>query len=638
MSTPVSESAWASAEGSTEKTPTDATLWSSAPAERFTLQQGGSPRAELSLRGSFVQLEALEPSPASAPAAPLALELVATPAVSPLPLPLAFFSPVTSPENGQPPAAPQAQDVGVSAGPAATPRPSSPLGSLDATALAAALGALAPRAPLAALALPEEEEEEEEEEEDECSESEFDAAQETPAAGSSRAVFPHSSTPFASPGPEVIDLSAVTAQQARDVLALLDSDSEEHQLVVPRAAGPRPQRHVICSSSSSDDEAAAPPVPSAAEGASPEALPALRRRRGRRMPCIDSSSDDEDDVAYAENSPPSDYTSAPASPEDDDAGARPPGVGDAPRCVAVDVFSSGTPSPGGSLRGLPAPPQSPAWVLRTPGAQPRATPRKPHRTPGGAAPPLCGVAFQRAKTALVAQLFAELNAAVFRGNLPASLAEGIVWNAKLKTTAGLTYTSRSMGPGGVLAYSARIELSTKVLDDAHKLRQTLCHEMCHAAAWLVDLQNKPPHGQAFKAWAVRAMAALPGLDVTTCHSYDIAFAFRYRCTTDWCGQEYGRHSASIDTAGKACGVCGGKLQLQPRLKADGTPVAKRAPAGFSLYVKEHFADLKAGLPLGTSHGEVMRALAARYKTEHGRSAEEAVEAGTVGMRALDLGV
>ena len=111
----------------------------------------------------------------------------------------------------------------------------------------------------------------------------------------------------------------------------------------------------------------------------------------------------------------------------------------------------------------------------------------------------------------------------------------------------------------------------------------------------VDKANKPPHGPAFRRWAARAMAACPGLDVNTCHSYDIAFAFRYECTNGECRTQYGRHSASIDVSRKACGVCGGRLLLLPKLKADGTPAAKRAPTAFSLFVKDHFAAAKSAL-------------------------------------------
>ena len=78
-----------------------------------------------------------------------------------------------------------------------------------------------------------------------------------------------------------------------------------------------------------------------------------------------------------------------------------------------------------------------------------------------------------------------LNAAAFGGALPETLA-AVTWNAKLKTTAGLTYSSRVTGRSGP-SYVARIELSRHVVDDAAKLRHTLAHEMCHAAAWIVRM-------------------------------------------------------------------------------------------------------------------------------------------------------
>ena len=49
---------------------------------------------------------------------------------------------------------------------------------------------------------------------------------------------------------------------------------------------------------------------------------------------------------------------------------------------------------------------------------------------------------------------------------------------------------------------AHIRLATKVLDNLEKLKQTFCHEMCHAMAWIVHSNRKPPHGQHFKYWYV----------------------------------------------------------------------------------------------------------------------------------------
>ena len=44
-------------------------------------------------------------------------------------------------------------------------------------------------------------------------------------------------------------------------------------------------------------------------------------------------------------------------------------------------------------------------------------------------------------------------------------------------------------------YTARVELSSKVVDCEDRLQRTLAHELCHVAAWLLDQVSKPPHGQ-----------------------------------------------------------------------------------------------------------------------------------------------
>lgn len=72
----------------------------------------------------------------------------------------------------------------------------------------------------------------------------------------------------------------------------------------------------------------------------------------------------------------------------------------------------------------------------------------------------------------------------------------MTWSKRLNKTAGVTLMRRELGQR-----KAAIELSTKVLDSLPKLRQTLCHEMCHAAAWILDGVSKPPHGATFKRWA-----------------------------------------------------------------------------------------------------------------------------------------
>lgn len=77
------------------------------------------------------------------------------------------------------------------------------------------------------------------------------------------------------------------------------------------------------------------------------------------------------------------------------------------------------------------------------------------------------------------------------------------------------------------SYTARVELSSKVLDCFSKLERTLCHELCHVAAWLVNHTAKPPHGPVFRSWAAKAMRLYSHLDITTCHAYEIFYPFRW---------------------------------------------------------------------------------------------------------------
>lgn len=201
------------------------------------------------------------------------------------------------------------------------------------------------------------------------------------------------------------------------------------------------------------------------------------------------------------------------------------------------------------------------------------------------------------------------------------------------------------------SYTARVELSSKVLDCFGKLERTLCHELCHVAAWLVDHTAKPPHGAVFKAWADRAMRLYTHLDITTCHAYEIFYPFRcgaaccwgetvqgqgigggqpvvrrcgmhcqltpavasaccvladaagslrpcspacpphrrWQCSNGGCLQSYGRHSNSIDVAKKVCGACRAPLTFLGKFRPDGTPAKPRAANKMAQFVKEHMA-------------------------------------------------
>lgn len=62
-----------------------------------------------------------------------------------------------------------------------------------------------------------------------------------------------------------------------------------------------------------------------------------------------------------------------------------------------------------------------------------------------------------------------------------------------------------------------------------RLRDTLVHEMCHAATWLIN-NVRDGHGPFWRLYAGKAMLAHPELPmVTRCHSYDINYKYQYQC-------------------------------------------------------------------------------------------------------------
>lgn len=63
-----------------------------------------------------------------------------------------------------------------------------------------------------------------------------------------------------------------------------------------------------------------------------------------------------------------------------------------------------------------------------------------------------------------------------------------------------------------------------------RLRDTLIHEMCHAATWLIN-SVRDGHGSFWKLYARKSTVVHPELPmVTRCHSYDIKYKFQYQCT------------------------------------------------------------------------------------------------------------
>ncbi|XP_028131251.1 germ cell nuclear acidic protein-like [Diabrotica virgifera virgifera] len=220
--------------------------------------------------------------------------------------------------------------------------------------------------------------------------------------------------------------------------------------------------------------------------------------------------------------------------------------------------------------------------------------------------------FKAYKEQLVKKLFQLFNDKIFDNLLPQDMQ--IEWNDRMRSSAGFCYCKKITRRTGAIERSARIALSTKVLDTADRLRDTLIHEMCHAATWIVNCVSDG-HGDYWKSWAFKAMKTFPELpNIKRCHNYVISTKYTYKCTT--CGYSIGRHSKSLDIERKRCGYCYGKFEIlinKTNKKGETKSVAatpKKEATGFALFVKENYGIFKTP---DRKHGDVMKILGQKFQ-------------------------
>ncbi|KAF8349845.1 SprT-like family-domain-containing protein, partial [Amanita rubescens] len=144
-------------------------------------------------------------------------------------------------------------------------------------------------------------------------------------------------------------------------------------------------------------------------------------------------------------------------------------------------------------------------------------------------------------------LFSELNEEVFKSSLPKETK--LTWNKRLLTTAGRASWRRNKEG----LHYAEIELSEKILDCKERIGNTLSHEMCHLATWIIDADPKQAHGRLFKRWASKVMKKRPEIEITTRHNYEISYPYQWKCQK--CAKIYGRFSKSIRPDECVCGAC-----------------------------------------------------------------------------------
>lgn len=223
------------------------------------------------------------------------------------------------------------------------------------------------------------------------------------------------------------------------------------------------------------------------------------------------------------------------------------------------------------------------------------------------------VKYDSLKEELCNVLYKLFNEKIFDNQLPNDMS--IEWSVRLPRTAGKCYNRQSVKAFGKTVRSSRIVLATKVLDSPDRLRDTLIHEMCHAATWLIN-NISDGHGSFWRAWAHKATQVFPELpSISRCHNYEIQTKFTYKCST--CGYSIGRHSKSIDLNKKRCGYCHGIFQLLVNKVSKTGKIQKKVssqvkePSGFALFVKENYSSVRQSKP-NVKHGEIMKILGQQF--------------------------
>lgn len=201
-------------------------------------------------------------------------------------------------------------------------------------------------------------------------------------------------------------------------------------------------------------------------------------------------------------------------------------------------------------------------------------------------------AFDARKAAYAEDFLNALDDAVSGGQIQSLAAETggvkIIWSKTLLKTAGRANwkRGRTTSPGDADTtpkHHAYIELAERIIDDEDRLINTLAHEYCHLANFMISNVHNNPHGASFKQWGRRCKEALTDhpvyggrIEVTTKHRYTIDFKYVWACVD--CGQTCGRHSKSIDTTRFGCGVCKGALQqIKPKPRNVSPKKQQRTP-------------------------------------------------------------
>ncbi|KAF8213713.1 SprT-like family-domain-containing protein [Mycena galopus ATCC 62051] len=147
------------------------------------------------------------------------------------------------------------------------------------------------------------------------------------------------------------------------------------------------------------------------------------------------------------------------------------------------------------------------------------------------------------------QVYSYLNRKIFKNQLPSLGNMEIKWNSRLLTTAGRAHFHRDKEGHEF----TEIHLATKVVDCEERIRNTLSHEMCHLACWIIDNKINESHGKIFHKWAAKVEEKCVEITISTEHTYEISYNFEWECAK--CEHIVGRYTNSLDPTVTKCPSC-----------------------------------------------------------------------------------
>ncbi len=144
----------------------------------------------------------------------------------------------------------------------------------------------------------------------------------------------------------------------------------------------------------------------------------------------------------------------------------------------------------------------------------------------------------------------------------------------------------------------------QVIDSHKRLVDTLLHELCHAATWLIDKKdanNFRAHGKDFYRWGKRVTEIYPDVPVSRCHMYQIHKKYQFKCSKESCNTKVHKHSKKgldinryvtiyfylfcfdvniVHHHRKVCDHCKSRFVYVGIVNAEGEVAKKREASGF----------------------------------------------------------